>query len=173
MLRLLEWLVRRLPVYRKGHLLHADGSLYMGQWRLFETSWLSARLHLIATPDYDRHLHDHPWVFWSLVLSGGYVEERPISVEPCFQVCAPARGLVWEDDQREKTRARARWAGALCFRRATDRHRITAVMPGTYTLFVYFRKRQWWGFYTPQGKVHWKAYESVHAAVGREITGGE
>jgi hypothetical protein len=45
---------------RKGHLFHADGSVYMTRWQLFETRWLSARVHYIATPDNDRHLHDHP-----------------------------------------------------------------------------------------------------------------
>jgi len=165
MRRLLEWLIALgwLPVYRQGHLFHADGSLYMGRWKIFETPWLSARLHLIATPDYDRHLHDHPWDFVSVVLSGAYVEYRPAMVEPCFWPGGDSEGAI--------VCYRRQWS--IARRYATDRHRVATVLPGTYTLFVYFGKRQWWGFYTPAGKIHWKAYESVHAAGGREIVGGE
>jgi len=53
---------------------------------------------------------------------------------------------------------------SLAFRRATDRHRITVVSPGTFTLFVTWRKVQWWGFYTPAGKIFWRDYPSCHAA---------
>jgi hypothetical protein len=163
MRRFLEWLTARgiLRVYDQGHLLHADGSLYMGRWKVLETPRVSVRLHHIATPDYDRHLHDHPWDFWSVVLSGGYAECRPLMVEPCF----------WLDADSEAAIAEFRAPGSFASRRATDRHRIDYVRPGTYTLFVYFRKRQWWGFYTPAGKVHWQDYESIHAA--RTIRGGE
>lgn len=158
--RLADWIIRRIAVparvYRKGHLYHADGSLYMGRWGVFETKWLSARLHHIATPDLDRALHDHPWNFVSLVLSGGYAEVRPVDVEPCF----------WRDSDREMTIASFRGPGSIAWRYATDRHRVDWVRSGTYTLFVYFKARQWWGFYTPAGKIHWQAFElSCHAAL--------
>jgi hypothetical protein len=152
MYRLCKFLAHHLPVYRQGHLFHADGSLYMGRWKVFETRWLSARLHLIATPDYDRHLHDHPWPFLSLVLCGSYIEFSAANIEPCF---------LGSEECALQTERRA---GSFGYRRATHRHRIVTVDPGTFTLFIYGRKAQWWGFYTPAGKVHWQAYESCHAA---------
>ena len=163
MARLCDWISRRLWVYRKGHLLHADGSLYMGRWTLFETRWLSARLHHIATPDLDRHLHDHPWNFLSIVLAGGYVEERPWTIEPCF----------WSDSDSEIKIASYRSPGSVALRRATDRHLISFVQSDTWSLFIYGRVRQWWGFFTPAGKVFWKNYPSCHDAVVQAERPGE
>lgn len=161
---LAQWFVARVCVprheYRKGHLRHADGSLYMGRWGLFETRWLSARVHHIASADDDRALHDHPWNFVSLVLSGGYTELRPDSIEPhwCRMV-----GLDWEYASGFERRA-----GSIAFRRATDRHRVMEVQPGTYTLFIYGSTVQWWGFYTREGKIHWADFvgareSAIHA----------
>lgn len=142
---------RRTPYW---HLYHGDGSLYMGRYWLRpyneRRDRVAARVHHIATADVDRALHDHPWDFLSIVLRGGYTELRPISTEPCF------------DGQEEETYTSVRLAGSIAVRRATDRHRIAAVLPDTWTLFITGPKRHWWGFYTPSGKVHWKDFTSVH-----------
>lgn len=153
-LRFCQWLARILPATEQGHLLHADGSLYMGRWEFFRTRLFWPRLHHIATPDLDRHLHDHPADFFSLVLSGGYVEDRPETPDPCF-----------DDDGAERIRTVVRGPGSFALRRASDRHKISFVAPDTYTLFIFFGgKRHWWGFYTPAGKVFWKDYPSCHDA---------
>jgi hypothetical protein len=165
MSRLLRWLAARiiaramLTPYRKGHIIHADGTLYMGRWSLFETRWLSARVHHIATADHDRHLHDHPWNFISVVLGGRYIERRPREVEPCFT----------QDDDSELGLLTVRHAGSLAFRRATDRHAITYVSDGVWTLFIYGATVQWWGFYTKAGKIHWRDYATCHTAGGNPI----
>lgn len=118
--RLVAWLIviaRRTP---HTHLYHADGSLYMARFWLWRTRWFSARIHHIATPDLDRHFHDHPWTFISLVLRGGYIEARPATIEPCFMYGAP---------EIERYVIRARRAGSIALRRTTDRHRVTWVSP--------------------------------------------
>lgn len=158
--RLIGWWCVRSRVYREGHLMHADGSLYMGRWRLFETRWISARLHYIASDDADRVLHDHPWNFMSLVLSGGYIEQRPITVEPCFPLLRNGQRADWE-----AVTLHPRTAGSVAFRRATERHRVVDVAPRTYTLFIYWQKTQWWGFYTREGKVHWRDFVSCHTTI--------
>lgn len=168
------------------HLYHGDGSLYMERhWLLCRglqsfvrvdglqpvgsmttEQWFdrpdgakalwAARLHHIATPDHDRELHDHPWDFYSLVLRGGYIERRPkYPTENWFN---------WEHN--EIGIETWRLPGSLAFRRHTDRHRITHVLPDTWTLVITSPKRHEWGFYTEKnGKVHWKDYESVHRSV--------
>lgn len=154
--RLVDWLIviaRRTP---HTHLYHADGSLYMARFWLVRTRWFSARLHHIATPDLDRHLHDHPWTFVSVVLRGGYTEARPLTVDPCFMDFPGAPEI-------EMSRLRFRSAGSVALRRATDRHRIVQIRPSTWTLVILGPKRQWWGFYTRQGKVHWRDYATLHA----------
>jgi hypothetical protein len=153
--KLADLIIERAKRTPYKHLYHADGSVYMERFWLRPYSddynGIAARVHHIVTPDYDRELHDHPWDFVSIVLRGGYTEARPIDVEPCFAgtselVCHGFRG-----------------AGSIARRRATDRHRITDVMSDTWTLFVTGAKRQWWGFYGPTGKIHWKDFESVHS----------
>lgn len=142
------------------HLLHPDGSMYMGRY------WLKAytedrearayRLHNICTPDLDPHLHDHPWPFTSIILRGGYIEERPVQMSP----------PQFEFD-REETYRLVHGVGSVIRRRATDRHRIVKVFPDTWTLFITGPQLHWWGFYTPLGKIYWRHYNSVHSAQAR------
>lgn len=157
--RVVRYLVNQLIVCARrtphSHLYHDDGSLYMARFWLLRTRWLSVRLHHIATADLDRHFHDHPWSFVSLVLRGGYREARPAAIDPCF---------IDGETEVERAIVRVRNAGSVALRRATDRHRVTGVMPETWTLVVMGPKRQWWGFYTPRGKVHWRNYATLHAA---------
>lgn len=162
-----------------SHLYHPDGSLYMERywlvpfvrtgpslpgcgpvslWRrplawLFQRFEIAVRVHHLATEDQDPHMHDHPWDFWSLMLRGWYIEMRPLdNTRPCF--------MVGEDT--EEFRATMRRAGSFARRAATDRHRIYQVSDEAWTLFITFRKRQWWGFYMPHGKVYWRNYESCY-----------
>lgn len=147
-------LMRFARPFSGGHLHHADGSLYMGRYVLFESRWLSARIHHIASADLDRDMHDHPWDFVSILLSGGYLEQQPLMFHrPEFT-----------EDHTEVRRGRWRAAPSIARRRATDRHLISFVQPNTWSLFIYGPSRQWWGFYTRTGKIHWKDYCSVHEA---------
>lgn len=149
---LASWLIARAKRTPYFHLHHADGTLYMERYWLLQTRWANARVHCIHTADLDRHMHDHPWSFISVVLRGFYLEHRPREIEPIF----------FKDGAEWRT-GLFRRVGSFAFRRATDRHRITTVScGGVWTLFITFPKRQWWGFYTPSGKIHWKNYESVH-----------
>lgn len=153
-----NWLVDRLIEFAMRtpytHLHHADGTPYMERYWLIGDDWkwwFAVRIHHICTPDYDRHLHDHPWSFVSVILRGWYIERRPLSIAPCF------------GGQEEDYYTTSRKAGSVAFRRATDRHSISIVPAGgAWTLFISFRKVQWWGFYTPGGKVYYRDYQSVH-----------
>jgi hypothetical protein len=149
-------LLRLAKPCESGHLLHADGSVYMERFTLFESNWISARVHHIATPDWDRDMHDHPWSFVSVVLSGGYTEDRPASMHK----------PQWSGDTEARNGSR-RSAGSVALRRPTDRHLISAVDPDTWTLFVYGPLRQWWGFYTRAGKIYWREYPSIHETAPR------
>lgn len=184
-----NWTVNKLIEHAKRtpyfHLHHGDGSLYMERywlvpfissehvgcvamnwWRepfgwLCQRFGIAMRIHIIHTPDLDRALHDHPWSFVSVVLRGWYTELRPIdNGRPCFHE-APEE-FSWVTHRHERS---------IAFRHATDRHRIVNgsfnghFTPGVITLFITGPKRQWWGFYAPQGKVHYQNYDSVHNKV--------
>lgn len=182
MKKIIDWLIELAKRHPYSHLYHADGTLYMRRYWLMprcflrdcslddsygETNWfelkpwarrlIAFRLHRICTPDFDPHMHDHPWSFLSLVLRGGYMERRPVSSEPCFV----------SSDEREDYYPVWRGPGSLALRRCTDRHRISNVEPQTWTLVALGPKRHWWGFFMPSGKVHWRDYPSVHSATAR------
>jgi len=170
---MIKWIIKHAKKTPYFHLYHDDGSLYMERYWLspfadakepgcyiaeFRTNpfvWclqkfgLAMRLHFIATPDIDRHMHDHPWSFLSIVLDGWYIEARPWRIEPCF---LPGSGV-------EPRHFIMRKRGSIAFRRATDRHTIDDIpVGGVWTLCITWPKCQWWGFYTPDGKVHWRDY---------------
>lgn len=166
---LVDFVIKRAQTTPYFPLNHEDGRLYMGRWWLLPKwmleitdddegsrclrpkKWLpfGLRIHHIATADYDRHLHDHPFTFISLLLRGWYVEQRPIQIDPCFET----------DGDTETCNTTYRKTGSIALRRAVARHAINKVSPGgCWTLVLTFNKVQWWGFYTPAGKVHWQEY---------------
>lgn len=152
-----QWLLDKLIAFAKRtpylHLYHVDRSPYMERWWIIEGRWLSIKLHHICTPDYDRHMHDHPWWFASLILRGWYVEHLPM--------CEPAEFV----DGRELSRKAMRHAGSFAFRRLGARHLISEVAPeGVWTLFINGPRAKQWGFHTETGWIYWKDYPSCHAA---------
>lgn len=180
MRRIVDWIIALSKRTPYSHLWHADGTCYMRRFWLMPKFMLAEvwcddgisffyelkpwarrlpalRLHQICTPDYDPHMHDHPWSFVSLVLRGGYMERRPVSVEPSFI----------STDEREDYFPTHRRSGSIALRRSTDRHLISYVESDTWTLVALGPKRHWWGFFTATGKVHWKAYPSVHNYIAR------
>jgi hypothetical protein len=88
-------------------------------------------IHWLLGPDPDPWLHDHPVSFLAIVLRGWYREER--------------------DGQIRMRRL-------FNFIRATDKHRITEVAPGTMTLCFMGCKVRDWGLHTPRGFVDWKTF---------------
>ena len=52
-----------------------SGKLHFRRWQILKTRWFSIWLHGIYAPDEDKHLHNHPWDFKSLVLKGSYIEQ--------------------------------------------------------------------------------------------------
>jgi hypothetical protein len=90
---------------------------HLGGWRLY--------LHRFLISDGERWLHDHPFNGLALVLAGGYDEE-----------VLPALGA----DARTRRRRWVNWIPGRKF------HRIAAVLPDTWTLFLHGPHRHAWGF---------------------------
>jgi hypothetical protein len=131
----------------------SDGELH--RWR-FKTPWFSIMLHRHVGPDPGRALHDHPWTFWSLILRGGYTEERSWVMKSFFErkrLCGPAHTRTWR-------------AGSLHKVGLYDAHRITRLsrVP-TWTLIFTGPIKQKWGFY-PNGQfVRHESYDpNIEAA---------
>ncbi len=106
--------------------------------------YIGARVHHILRSDNDRHFHDHPWPFVTIILRGGYFEQRPT---------LNARGQVIGITET--------WhgPGSVLFRRARDLHKL--VLPAgrtAWTLFCTGPKSQTWGFLVDGRKVPWREY---------------
>lgn len=107
--------------------------------------WLPAvRLHHILRSDDDRHFHDHPWWFLTIILRGGYWEIKPVYHEGIYT----GESRTWYG------------RGSIRFCRATTWHRLE-IPEGvdTWTLFTTGRWRQKWGFLiNPDFKMYSKEY---------------
>jgi len=109
-----------------------DDVLYLRRHYLTPRTWrYKLVLHLIAMPDIDRSVHDHPWWFITLVLRGGYLEE-----------------VV---NKLGRSSYLARRAGSCLFRTATHTHKILALFrPRTWTLVMMGPATRVWGFWDAQ-----------------------
>lgn len=99
-------------------------------------------LHKFYRGDQDRHPHDHPWGFTSLILKGGYHEETPC-------------GCSWGGCVKLK------WYRPLSLLRrpATWRHRVVIAEGHTaWTLVFTGPKERSWGFFTEKGFCPWRSY---------------
>ena len=116
----------------------------------YRSSWLLARgggydlnLPRFHRGDLDAEHHSHPWRWAvSLILAGGYVEERRTA--------------------RDTVVARVLRAGALNFLRADTFHRITLLDGEAWTLFVTGPKVSNWSFWDPETKwtTPWREFVS-------------
>ncbi len=133
---------------RFRYVVELDGEPYLVRYRLIRTPWGGLYLHHILRSDKARHLHDHPFDFWTLIIWGSYEEFRP---------------ALREEGSTEVMRGsdpyRRSWL-SLIRRRAEDLHRIELTRP-CWTLFWRGPNRREWGFDTEEGWVDWKAYEAV------------
>lgn len=141
----------RRPLWRHLKLTTGEGKTYLDR-RGFQTRWFNLYLHHIDAPDPGRALHNHPWVFWSFVLRGGYREE----------VRKHPRGADGLYHAETRLRSWRRWT--LHTMRLTDWHRIVKVEPDTWTLILTGRYKQKWGFLTPDGFVPHEQYRHAGLA---------
>lgn len=94
----------------------------------------SVRYHHIVDSD-EGDLHDHPWDFISIILSGSYVETTP-------------------------TGEKEFGTGSVLVRPAEQLHRLTLVSDSVWTFVVLGPPRRRWGFQTSSGWVHWSDYQA-------------
>ena len=119
--------------------IYFGGSLYMRRWRIVDLPWFGVRVHHIVRSDADRELHDHPFTFASLILTGGYYEH---SLD-----------------------GRRTWygPGSVVIRSADNLHRLELVggidhERAAWTLVFRGPRRREWGFLTDRGWQNWQAF---------------
>jgi hypothetical protein len=147
---LVEWVASKLPnprviydqsgrdaylsrYYLVGAPTHPDGGSPFDQFgdvrpgtKWGDKSW-GLYLHRFHRGDADPELHNHPWSWAvSLVLAGGYLEERRVGLDVVQRVLEP---------------------GALNFIRGDTYHRVDLLERDAWTLFLVGPKTQSWGFW--------------------------
>lgn len=133
-----------------------DGEVYMERYWLFNRfdtpagqksrfPW-SIQLHKILLEDRDRHPHDHPWWFRTLIMDGWYAEERVVHV-------------VNEWDDYWTFKRKTLHAGDTASINFNEFHRVSAVSTGgVWTVFITGPYQGTWGFLVDGVKVKYRKY---------------
>lgn len=122
-----------------------DGTGPVSPWRrpiawLFQRFDIAFRLHEILRSDLERNAHDHPWPYVTIILRGGYVEQR-------FDELGRVVSQRWHGP------------GSVLYRPANSWHRLhLPAGQSALTLFISGSKCQSWGFNVNGVKVHWREY---------------
>lgn len=125
--------------------------------------WKTARIHEILKSDADRHLHDHPWSYTSIILKGSYAEVTHWALQSEAERWARKerrQGGMYFNEEAGRWELRLIYtAGDVLRRPAGFPHRLV-VEPGksVTTLFIMGNYQNKWGFYTPEGKIYWRDY---------------
>lgn len=139
------YLVRFWPGHAELRRRSGDGSFASDNCRM---------LHFFASADPGRELHDHPWDFGSLILAGGYVEERPLERSETKRPCEDGSFSGYDPTLRKTV---VRRVGDQRYVAATQPHRVASVCFDTWTEVETGPLQRQWGFY-PDGKFvdYWK-----------------
>ena len=137
----LNWLKSKIKVERFE--ISRYNRPYLVRWVLWGKRFGPGKkifLHRFHQSDPDEALHDHPWSFWSLILWGGY----------------------WEITEEGK-----KWygVGSLLKRPAEWKHRVELDNnKKVWTLVWTGDKIRSWGFWCPQGWIHWSKFAAAEEA---------
>lgn len=115
-----------LPREAQRAICGRDGSVYLWKFLLAEHDGERLYLHRFMRSDEDRELHNHPWPGRSLILVGGYLEERREADRVVEHVYAP---------------------GDINALEANTFHRVDLLERDCWTLFWTGPKEQSWGFW--------------------------
>ena len=113
-----------------------EGELYLRRYYVspkdrYAEYGVRKMVHYFATGDLDKRLHNHPWNWaTSVILQGGYTEQR---------LTGFSEGAVHTTEHVYRPGDINRLSG-------TDFHRITDVLPHTFTFFMNGPARRPWGF---------------------------
>jgi len=105
-------------------------------------------VHRILTDDEDRALHDHPWFFFSYILSGGYYEVLPTKVVWRKPTSWYIRGM-WTPHRLQLAKFPPDPATGI----ARSIKALTIIFTGPV-----LRR---WGFHCPNGWRYWKDFVAV------------
>jgi len=152
--RIITWAQRREPDFVIG----GSARPYLRRWWIVRTPLFCIYVHQFLRSDDDRALHDHPWLFnASRLLRGPYIEWVPSAGGNCQRpVCRFLKPGQWK----------FRWGPAP---HRVQLHSAMGVAQPCWTLFITGPRVRQWGFYCPQGWMHWRRFTAADdpGAVGK------
>lgn len=103
-----------------------EGTLHFQRYLIWENRFFNLYLHKIYEPDKDPFIHNHPWNFFGIILSGSYTEER----DPIFN----------KNILKKRNPFSILMGGVGYF------HKIKTIHEPVTTLFFTGKKRYPWGY---------------------------
>lgn len=159
---------RKTGLYRRLTLRRADGRVYLDRWGIGHDRIGGILLHRMEAPDPGVDLHDHPWWFASLILWGGYTEQRADTRHASF-LAALADGFGYASGPG-RGYEQARRPLSVRSMRLDECHTITALNRRTsWSLIVRGPRRRKWGFYMPDGWMPEAEYDATVRADRRDL----
>ncbi len=128
-------MLKHLTRNRPARLIKLNRQPYLERLYIGSLFGVQVVLHRFLSCDGEQGVHNHPWRYGlSVVLRGGYVEERAFDLHP-------KRGAL----------VRTRCVNWLSVVNGNTFHRIARIKPGTWTLFMHTRRdhAKGWGFVEP------------------------
>lgn len=144
-------ILRKLTNREPDVIIGGSDTPYLLRWHVIPRNPVfNIYLHLFLRSDDDRALHDHPWVNFSYLLAGTYLEHQILA------------GGVHTNTQYTAGDFRFRTTGKFA-------HRIELTDGPVWTLFVTGPVYRHWGFHCPKGWVPWEKFvdERDTGAVGK------
>lgn len=162
-------ITKEVPCTEKDGISDTITTLYLRRFFLWEWRKVcSGFVHNILRPDEDRDPHDHPRSFVTIVLRGGYTDERWLPEYRASETFGTVRAVYklnepWGPGQMEQCEPDVLRAGSIRFRPAEHIHRVREVLPNTWTLTLWGPYRREWGFWKKESAqwVQWREYLGI------------
>lgn len=122
-----------IKLFLVKEIISQEGVVHFRRYRLISTPWFNLYIHNILQSDQDRHSHDHPWGFCSLLLRGAYYET--VRYAPRFSI-----------NHLSKYKA-----GQMVSHGKSDSHQLTLLTNSVWTLVFTFGKKSDWGYRLDDG----------------------
>ncbi len=117
------------------------GEVYFRRYGI-KTPWFGIYLHYIYKADEEKHMHDHPWDYVSIMLKGSYCEQMPKTIDKPWEF----ENIFPGEIHRNKAEHTHRLA-KLCVNNIPS-YEYT---PPVITLFLTGRERRMWGYTLEDG----------------------
>ncbi len=134
-------LIRKLFLVKE--IISQFGHVHFRRYRLLQTPWFAIYIHQILRSDEELDMHDHPWKFTSVILSGSY--EETVTSPPYF----------------DTTRWLRHYQGDVVEHAAEEAHRLRLTSKEVWTLVITSGRKREWGYQTKTGWLGHKEYRQL------------